>query len=247
MDQSKYTLKKTVAASKAAGDKFRQASMAYAVRRAPVKKAKAPKPKPAPKPVPNPEIDAFDQISGDHFIRMSLSPKLKKMNFGKAAQAVVRFLGITGPTPNANGLAVLVLKHEGKAMECTDRLTAKTIVLDFYERSVSHLVPIKAPKVRHKASVKTFGASAARGRTTFYDSDEWRTVRYVALRASRGVCELCGTTPVKGSPLHVDHIKPRSKYPELELDPTNLQVLCKDCNLGKSNTDEIDWRRPQIS
>ena len=42
--------------------------------------------------------------------------------------------------------------------------------------------------------------------------------------------------------LHVDHIKPRSKHPELELDINNLQILCKDCNLGKSNTDSIDYR-----
>lgn len=23
----------------------------------------------------------------------------------------------------------------------------------------------------------------------------------------------------------------------------NLQVLCEDCNIGKSNTDSIDWRK----
>ena len=43
-------------------------------------------------------------------------------------------------------------------------------------------------------------------------------------------------------PIHVDHIKPRSTHPELALDPNNLQVMCDDCNLGKSNTDQIDWR-----
>lgn len=42
--------------------------------------------------------------------------------------------------------------------------------------------------------------------------------------------------------MHVDHIKPRSKYPELELEFTNLQILCADCNLGKRNHDSIDWR-----
>jgi 5-methylcytosine-specific restriction endonuclease McrA len=66
------------------------------------------------------------------------------------------------------------------------------------------------------------------------------------LRASRGVCELCGAGPSPGHPLHVDHIKPRSRYPELELDPSNLQVLCEDCNLGKSNTDAIDWRTKSV-
>jgi hypothetical protein len=36
-------------------------------------------------------------------------------------------------------------------------------------------------------------------------------------------------------PLHVDHIKPVSKYPELKLEFDNLQILCENCNLGKSN------------
>ena len=52
---------------------------------------------------------------------------------------------------------------------------------------------------------------------------------------------VCGASG-KQTVLHVDHIKPRSKYPELALDPNNLQVLCKDCNLGKSNLYNTDWR-----
>jgi len=42
--------------------------------------------------------------------------------------------------------------------------------------------------------------------------------------------------------MHIDHIKPRSKYPELTFVFENLQVLCEDCNVGKSNLDETDWR-----
>lgn len=76
----------------------------------------------------------------------------------------------------------------------------------------------------------------------FYDSDEWRRVRYEALRLHGGKCCLCGVTAHQGAELHVDHIKPRSLFPELELDVNNLQVLCRDCNLGKSNLDDTDWR-----
>jgi 5-methylcytosine-specific restriction endonuclease McrA len=75
----------------------------------------------------------------------------------------------------------------------------------------------------------------------FYNSQLWRKARYQALRNCNGRCTLCGTPPGKYS-LHVDHIKPRSLRPDLALDPANLQVLCRDCNLGKSNTDSIDWR-----
>jgi len=74
----------------------------------------------------------------------------------------------------------------------------------------------------------------------FYSSSKWREVRYKALKMYGGKCKLCG---VSGSHavLHVDHIKPRSHYPNLALDLSNLQVLCEDCNLGKSNKDDTKW------
>jgi hypothetical protein len=37
--------------------------------------------------------------------------------------------------------------------------------------------------------------------------------------------------------LHVDHVKPRSKYPELALDLDNLQILCAACNTRKGDRD----------
>ena len=62
---------------------------------------------------------------------------------------------------------------------------------------------------------------------------------------SRGArCECCGATPADGVRMHVDHIKPRRKYPELALTESNLQVLCEECNHGKGNWDETDWREP---
>jgi 5-methylcytosine-specific restriction endonuclease McrA len=76
----------------------------------------------------------------------------------------------------------------------------------------------------------------------FYDSDEWKRVRYTALKKNDGRCQCCGRRPSNGNPLHVDHIKPRSLFPALALAPTNLQVLCADCNYGKSNLDQTDWR-----
>lgn len=49
----------------------------------------------------------------------------------------------------------------------------------------------------------------------------------------------CGAVDVE---IHVDHIKPRSKFPYLSLTFENLQVLCKDCNFDKSNLHEEDYR-----
>lgn len=77
---------------------------------------------------------------------------------------------------------------------------------------------------------------------SFYTSDAWREVRYRALKASNGRCQCCAARPGPGNPLHIDHIRPRSKFPKLELELSNLQVLCADCNLGKRAWDETDWR-----
>ncbi len=76
----------------------------------------------------------------------------------------------------------------------------------------------------------------------FYQSREWLDLRYRVLRKSNGCCQLCGNRGTDDAPLHCDHIKPRSKHPELELSESNIQVLCKNCNLGKSNKDATDWR-----
>lgn len=76
----------------------------------------------------------------------------------------------------------------------------------------------------------------------FYKSDQWRQVRYFVLRNTGGRCQCCGAKASDGVSLHVDHIKPRSRYPELELSPDNLQVLCDDCNIGKGDWDFTNWR-----
>jgi len=81
------------------------------------------------------------------------------------------------------------------------------------------------------------------GGKDFYHSRGWLSVRYFALKAANGDCECCeATAKSSGRPLHVDHIKPRSIFLHLELDRNNLQVLCHDCNMGKSNKDDTDWR-----
>ena len=63
---------------------------------------------------------------------------------------------------------------------------------------------------------------------------------YRVLKESGGRCALCGTTR-DDRPLHVDHIKPRSKRGKTEYG--NLQVLCSKCNLIKGNKDETDFRQ----
>jgi len=80
----------------------------------------------------------------------------------------------------------------------------------------------------------------------FFASLAWKKLRYAVLQKAGARCQCCGVSAASGPQLHVDHIKPRSKYPELALEESNLQVLCADCNIGKSNLDETDWRKPSL-
>ena len=77
----------------------------------------------------------------------------------------------------------------------------------------------------------------------FLESFEWRRLRMQILKRDGAKCSCCGATPADGRVMNVDHIKPRRKYPEMALDPSNLQVLCSECNHGKGNWDETDWRQ----
>lgn len=72
---------------------------------------------------------------------------------------------------------------------------------------------------------------------SFYSSWEWKKLRYDALMLYNRRCVCCGFTPKENSKnyLVVDHINPINKYPSLKLEISNLQVLCNDCNMGKSD------------
>jgi len=74
----------------------------------------------------------------------------------------------------------------------------------------------------------------AKTQKNFYRTKAWRELRFAVLMSSNGKCRVCGANSETGVKMHVDHIKPRSLYPELALEPSNLQVLCEDCNLGKA-------------
>lgn len=78
--------------------------------------------------------------------------------------------------------------------------------------------------------------------SAFYDTDEWDDMRYSTIRKYGRRCMKCGATNTE---LHVDHIRPRSMYPELSLDPNNLQVLCRECNYEKGSR-IADYRLPSV-
>ncbi len=69
-------------------------------------------------------------------------------------------------------------------------------------------------------------------------SPQWEQLREKVFALYGRTCMRCGSTfrPT------VDHIKPKSYYPELEFCFDNLQVLCWACNKSKSNKHETDYR-----
>lgn len=106
-----------------------------------------------------------------------------------------------------------------------------------HQRQVERVARVMAIRPSDEDQDLRFARSKA-----FLKSNRWAEVRYEVLK-TRGVrCECCGASPRDGTTIMVDHIKPRSQYPELALDPTNLQVLCAACNRGKGNWDQTDWR-----
>lgn len=73
----------------------------------------------------------------------------------------------------------------------------------------------------------------------FYSTREWKYLRKKVLTKYGYKCMKCGYNDKSNC---VDHIKPRSKYKDLELEFNNMQVLCTICNLIKSDRSIIDYR-----
>ena len=82
---------------------------------------------------------------------------------------------------------------------------------------------------------QTMASSAQRRNTARQPS---LRLRFRVMRRDRFCCRHCGRSPAStpGLELHVDHVTAWSKGGETALE--NLQTLCDDCNLGKSNLTE---------
>lgn len=62
----------------------------------------------------------------------------------------------------------------------------------------------------------------------------WR-LRALVLMRDGARCQLCGAEARTGATLDVDHVVPWSKGGETTFE--NLQILCRVCNIGKSNVE----------
>lgn len=80
----------------------------------------------------------------------------------------------------------------------------------------------------------------------FYKSKAWLVVRRTVLIRDNYKCQWCGARVTLRFDAHVDHIKKRRDYPELALDPRNLQTLCSTCH-NKFKQSQEKKPRPQVS
>jgi hypothetical protein len=126
------------------------------------------------------------------------------------------------------GVPVQALPYMGKPREVSKAQGRK-------QRKKSEIRELKEQIAKLKSGFKEKPSYQRGMGSEFYQTREWRELRWKVLIAGNGKCNECNRGKADGIILHVDHIKPRSKFPELELVFTNLQVLCEDCNIGKSN------------
>src|SRR5688572_16369968 len=121
------------------------------------------------------------------------------------------------PMPLDEYMARVELKRIRKAIRaCEGNRTQAARELGITFRSLRYRIM----SLTHKANNTTIPPP--------YDA-RWPPLRYAALKKYGNRCQCCGSTPKNGSVLHVDHIKPRNKYPELTYDINNLQILCARC------------------
>ena len=72
----------------------------------------------------------------------------------------------------------------------------------------------------------------------FYSSPEWRELREQVLNFQPHICYICDKFIDHDFDLTVDHVKPKSKYPDLSLELSNLKIACRSCNSAKGNKDK---------
>lgn len=169
---------------------------------------------------------------------------------------LIRALARTGGSATLRQLgAALLLEDESQLRYYEDRIRKMPLpVLRRHDVLVSDhdLVPLNAASLTYEqrakielACTRRLAEFMQRRGLAIWDyrlleSDPVRPdVRYQVLAAARGRCALCGTTSAERR-IEVDHIIPRSKGGTN--DPSNLQALCDECNRGKSNSDDADFR-----
>jgi|TARA_R100000900_G_scaffold133987_1_gene110998 hypothetical protein len=80
-----------------------------------------------------------------------------------------------------------------------------------------------------------------------YYNERWRILRSELFEVYGAACSVCGRNyKTDGVVIQGDHIQPKIKRPDIALYFSNLQVLCRDCNVGKSYYYNTDHRSQAV-
>lgn len=159
------------------------------------------------------------------------NPLMIAMKFRRRALAYCRRNGLDATNNNRSN------KELGRAVSEHAKLATKEELFALLEQEKG---PFKVKRAPRLLPVKRMSDK------NFFESREWYEARYKALKLHGSRCQCCGARRMDNVRIHVDHIKPRSKFPELQFEISNLQILCEPCNLGKGAWDETDWRDPTV-
>ena len=99
------------------------------------------------------------------------------------------------------------------------------------------------PKIKSVPKrIKYMNVILDKAHSEFYSTPDWLWLKKKMLKLYGCRCMRCAITNTE---MHVDHIVPRSERRDLQLSPSNLQILCKACNMEKSNIHNTDYRTSQ--
>ena len=153
-------------------------------------------------------------------------------------------LGAFGMTQVVLGAPMAELHHQRLPMSYLSRLKQRINNI----RRTGNPVPLaldaqlRRLQERHPKKKQRKAKTQRRKSPSFYNTRQWKELRYKILVRFGARCQCCGATAKDGAKINVDHIVPLSRNWERRLDESNLQVLCGGCNMGKGATDMTDWR-----
>jgi len=131
---------------------------------------------------------------------------------------------------------------DGKTERACELLKQRVIDLEIQNRKIMHIIKKLTGHQKLKYE-DLFNEDTSRKSyyvhsKIFYNSQGWKSLRFDFIKnmksSGKMKCVHCGATG-DAVHFHVDHINPRSVFPELALEIKNLQLLCADCNMGKTN------------
>jgi len=94
-------------------------------------------------------------------------------------------------------------------------------------------------KLDNKPQISSYKKVTGKSYHKFYETKEWISLSSTVKKIYGKKCMKCGDSK---SIMHTDHIIPRSLDISKELDIKNMQVLCENCNIEKSNLNCNDYR-----